>query len=306
MAVQPGPAGAAGGAARGRPAGLHRRSLRPGPRHVRARVRHRHPGPERGSSATWRSTGTCSSWARPRRGTRRSRTASSTSASPSTRRRGHPEALQAGDAVPGRALGDAARRVGPLDRAVRANAGCVLPGRRHGDRPAGGADGQRGLVPGERARPGDERRRGRLSRVVPAPAHRQRVLRDPEPRPRARQQLLHRRAQPGNVLPGAGLGPADRHVRRALDDRRLQGAHRRPAPVRRRLVVRGRHDRHRRAARLPHARPVGQLDEGPADRAVPAHLRAADLSEEPVPRPRADDARRVPQGSHPAADRAAW
>ena len=52
-----------------------------------------------------------------------------------------------------------------------------------------------GSYPGERARPGDERRRGRLPGVVPAPAHRQRVLRDPEPGPCAGQQLLRRRAR---------------------------------------------------------------------------------------------------------------
>ena len=49
----------------------------------------------------------------------------------------------------------------------------------------------------------------------------------------------------------------------------------------------GGHDRHRGAAPLPPDRAVGQLDEGPHHRAVPAHLRAADLPEEPVPRPRA-------------------
>ena len=84
---------------------------------------------------------------------------------------------------------------------VRPHARRVLPGRRHRDRPPGRDDGQRGLVPGERAGPGAERRRGRLPRVLPAPAHRQRVLRDPEPGPRARQQLLRRRPQPGDLLP---------------------------------------------------------------------------------------------------------
>ena len=53
-------------------------------------------------------------------------------------------------AVSGRALGDAPRRVGPLDRALRSHPGRVLSGRRHRDRPPGGADGQRGLVSGER------------------------------------------------------------------------------------------------------------------------------------------------------------
>ena len=54
-----------------------------------------------------------------------------------------------------------------------------------------------------------------------------------------------------------------------------RGRDRRPAPVRRRIVLRGRHDRHRGAAALPHPRPVGQLDEGPPHRAVPTRLRAS-------------------------------
>ena len=57
---------------------------------------------------------------------------------------------------------------------------------------------------------------------------------------------------------------ADRHLRRPVADRRLQGPHRRPARLRRRLVLGRRHDRHRGAAPLPRPRAVGQLDEGPA------------------------------------------
>ena len=161
-----------------------------------------------------------------------------------------------------------------------------------------------GSYPGERARAGDERRRGRLPRLLPAPAHRQRVLRDPEPGAGARQQLLRRGAEPGDLLPDARLRHPDRHLRRALADRRLQGADRRAAPLRGRLDLRGRHDRHRRAALPPHPRPVGQLDEGPPDRDLPARLRGADLPEEPLPGPRAVQPRRVPARGHREADRA--
>jgi predicted amidohydrolase len=55
------------------------------------------------------------------------------------------------------------------------------------DRPARDHDGQRGVVPGERPCARAERGRGRLPRLVPAPGHRQRDVRDPEPGPRARQ-----------------------------------------------------------------------------------------------------------------------
>src|SRR5204862_6742582 len=49
---------------------------------------------------------------------------------------------------------------------------------------------------------------------------------------------------------------------------------------------------------------VGQLAEGPPDRALPDPLRAADLPEEPLPQARADEARRVPREGHQAADQA--
>ena len=77
----------------------------------------------------------------------------------------------------------------------------------------------------------------------------------------------------------------DRHVLGRLADRRLPGPGRHRGPVRRGLDLDRRHDRHPGAAALPPDRSVGQLDEGPDDRAVPAHLRAADLPEEPLPRP---------------------
>ena len=50
-----------------------------------------------------------------------------------------PQAPQAGAAVAGRALGHPAQRVGPLDRAVRAEPRRVLPGRGHRDRADSGS-----------------------------------------------------------------------------------------------------------------------------------------------------------------------
>src|SRR5207253_2382335 len=47
---------------------------------------------------------------------------------------------------------------------------------------------------------------------------------------------------------------------------------------------------------------VGQLDEGPEDRALPDPLREADLPEGPLPQARPDEARGVPREGHPAAD----
>ena len=75
--------------------------------------------------------------------------------------------------------------------------------------------------------------------------------------------------------------------------------------LQRRLVLGRRHDRHPRPAPLPRQREVGQLDEGPHDRAVPPDLRAADLPQEPLRRARALQARRVPQGGARAPARAA-
>ena len=51
-------------------------------------------------------------------------------------------------------------------------------------------------------------------------------------------------------------------------------------------------------------RAVGQLDQGPDHRAVPDHLRGAGLPEEPLPRPGAVPARRVPARGDRPADRA--
>jgi len=67
------------------------------------------------------------------------------------------------------------------------------------------------------------------------------------------------------------------------------------------LYVRGGDRRHPRAAALPRQRPVGQLAQGPADRAVPAHLRASDLPAQPVPGAGSLQARGVP----PRGDRQA-
>ena len=58
-----------------------------------------------------------------------------------------------------------------------------------------------GSYPGERARAGDERRRGRLPRLVPASVERR--VRGADPRPRAGQQLLRDRAQRRHLLPDA-------------------------------------------------------------------------------------------------------
>ena len=49
---------------------------------------------------------------------------------------------------------------------------------------------------------------------------------------------------------------------------------------------------------------MGQLDQGPDHRAVPAHLRRADIPEEPVSRPRTIRARRISQPGNGEADRA--
>ena len=58
------------------------------------------------------------------------------------------------------------------------------------------------------------------------------------------------------------------------------------------------------AAQVPGQRAVGQLDQGPDHRAVPAHLRRARLPEEPLPGPRPVHARGVPPRGHRPADRA--
>ncbi len=163
----------------------------------------------------------------------------------------------------------------------------VLPGRRHADRPARGDDGQRGLVSRERPGAGDERRRGDLPPELSAPGDGQRVLRDPEPRTRARQQPVRRRPEHRHLLPAAGQRLAGRHVRRPQLHLRLPRPDRRSPRVRRRLeLCRGR-DRHRGDAPAPRAEPVDELDEGPPDRALPDGLRGADLSPQPVRRPQA-------------------
>ena len=136
----------------------------------------------------------------------------------------------------------------------------------------------------------------------PASRHRQRDLRDPEPGPRARQQHVRRRAQHGHLLPLPRGDHAHRHLRRALVRHRLQGPHRRAPGLRGGVDLRGRGHRHRGPARPPGARPVGQLDEGPAHRALPAPLREAHLPQEPLSQARADEAQGVPREGHPAPD----
>ena len=79
-----------------------------------------------------------------------------------------------------------------------------------------------GSLSRERARAGDERRRGGLPRLVPASLERR--LRGADPRPRARQQLLRDRAERRHLLPVRRRRDADRHLRRALADRRLPRA----------------------------------------------------------------------------------
>src|SRR6267142_1965530 len=147
-----------------------------------------------------------------------------------------------------------------------------------------------------------ERRRGRVPRLLSPPGDRQRDLRDPEPRPRARQQHVRRRAEHGDLLPLSRGGDPDRHVRGPFVHHRLQGADRGPPGLRRRLDVRGRRHRRRGPPRPPGPGPVGQLDEGSQNRALPAPVRAADLPEEPLPQARADEARRVPLKGDQAPD----
>src|SRR5438093_11193702 len=50
---------------------------------------------------------------------------------------------------------------------------------------------------------------------------------------------------------------------------------------------------------------MGQLAEGPAHRALPAPLRTADISQKPVPRPAADEARRIQGKGDRRSDQAA-
>src|SRR5262249_60535888 len=80
---------------------------------------------------------------------------------------------------------------------------------------------------------------------------------------------------------------------------------RRPSGLRRRVDLRGGAGRHRGAPPPSGLRPVGQLAEGRPGRALPAALRAAHLSQEPLPEARADEARGVPAEGDQAADPAA-
>ncbi len=152
-------------------------------------------------------------------------------------RDGHPQASQGRAAAPGRALGDPAQRLGSVDRALWQGARCVLSGRRHRDRADRDHDGQRGLVPGERARAGDERLRDRLPRAVPRAGRDERHVLGSEPRPGARQQHVRDRDEPRDLLPRQGLGDADRHVLGRVADRRLPRPGGDGGAVRRRLDV---------------------------------------------------------------------
>ena len=154
----------------------------------------------------------------------------------------------------------------------------------------GGDDGQRGLVSRERPRAGDERRRGHLPRLLSAPRDRQRVLRDPEPRPRARQQPVRRRARTSGPTTSPRRATADRHLRRPVLHLRLQGPDRRPAASTARVEL-------RRAASidieaLRHHRARAQWDNWMKDLRTELYqmrLREADLPQEPLPQPRAHD-----------------
>src|SRR5438445_13818648 len=50
---------------------------------------------------------------------------------------------------------------------------------------------------------------------------------------------------------------------------------------------------------------MGQLAKGPSHRALPAPLRAADISQKPVPGPAADEARQLQERGHRRSDQAA-
>jgi len=94
----------------------------------------------------------------------------------------------------------------------------VLPGRRHRNWPAGVPDGQRGLLPPRMRRGLAMNGAGGSCTAGPYPpsARRQRPVRDPEPRPRTRQQHVpDRRATSGTYYLHTDFGCPDRHVRRA-------------------------------------------------------------------------------------------
>ena len=101
-------------------------------------------------------------------------------------------------------------------------------------------------------------------------------------------------------------GAPVRHRRRQLAHRRLPGRRDRPHRLGREQL-RGRHRRHRGAAPVPRHEPELELDEGPAHRAVPAHVRAAHPPAEPLARAGSAAARGRRRGlprQHRAAGRA--
>ena len=97
---------------------------------------------------------------------------------------------------------------------------------------------------------------------------------------------------------------ADRYLRRALVHRQPPRRHRRKAGIRRRLDLCRRRHRRRAAAASSSQRAGFKLDEGCAHRTGSDHLRPRDLSEEPLPRPRADEARGIQGEGHRPPDRA--
>ena len=302
MAVQPGPAGPAHRDPRRRAAGLQRRGAGPRPRAVRPGMRDRHPGsrdrlPWPAGPAVERVPDGAGEGA----SSRVSGALLQRRLHPEPGRRGDSPPPQGGAAAPGRALGDPAQCVGQVDRVVRPQPGRVLSGGRHRDRPPRFPDGQRGLLSGERSRPGDERRGGGLPWAVSAPARRQRPVRGTEPRPRPGQQPVPDRVQCRDVLPERRLRRPHRYVRRRLARYRLPRADCRAARLQRRILLGRGNDRHQRAAPVPRQRAVGQLAQRPHHRAVPADLRRAGLPEEPLSRPRPVRARRLsPRGDRKA------
>jgi hypothetical protein len=186
---------------------------------------------------------------------RSSRTASSTSASSRPRRRGRAAHHKLVPLLP---VEHSVTPHNVYDRWVElygATLDAFYPGGRHRDRPARDHDGQRGLLSRERARPGHERRRGRLPRLVPAPARSDAFV--VQSRARALDNNFY------VIAPNVGTyyltrgRDADRHLRRALADRRLPRPRRRRARLQRRVLLGRGHDRHPRAAPLPRQRRSG-------------------------------------------------
>ena len=111
---------------------------------------------------------------------------------------------------------------------------------------------------------------------MPAPVHRERRVRDFQPRPRAGKQHVHRGAEHRQLSPL----PGSRHFgidagggQSMIVDYR--GAHRRQAARHQRLHLRRRRHQHRGAAAPPRIGAGHQLAEGRPRRTGPDHLRAS-------------------------------